>query len=78
MTDEIISFTGVNYEVCNYCTRFILGEMERKAADARFNYCACDNRQVVFPTDLVRLKAQGIDAVNSVKGCDKFYLPSGL
>jgi|GEM_PF-2921663 len=74
------SFTFINYSLCNYCTHLVRAEHR----DGYYFGCELiQNREGqyarVTPSDweVMKIKEDGGDAINSEKGCDRFCA-SGL
>ena len=71
MADEKVSFTGINYFVCNYCNHLIRGEHR----DGYNDGCGLKQNdagkyaRVNMGDDLSQ---HGIDTVNGWKGCENF------
>ena len=73
MTDEKLSFTGINYLPCNYCSHLMRGE-HRDGYNQGCGQIKTDGKyaRVTFGDESVPLSKQGIDSVNGLRGCEQF------
>lgn len=79
MADEKFGFTGINYFVCDYCSRLMRGEHRdgyNEGCEQRRNE-AGKYARITLGDETARLREHGIDSVNGLCGCEQFD-PSGL
>ena len=81
INDIQTEFTLINYEVCHYCKNMVYGWTRDEMLQGCGLVKNSNNkfaRLTILGGDITNLKEKyGIDAINCLKGCDKFE-PSGL